>query len=174
METLIFWSLSGLIVLFALLVISARNPVHSAIFLVGTLLFMAGLYILLDAEFIVGVQVIVYVGGITVLYLFVISLIVLKRIPLESTLNRQWPAAVIAGLAVMVEVAFFLLKGDLFFQVFEKKQMIYGTGETAAIGRALYGPYVFPFEIATVLLLLAIIGAVLMSRKPERDQTPES
>jgi NADH-quinone oxidoreductase subunit J len=174
MESIIFWSLSGLIVLFAVLVISAKNPVHSAIFLVGALLLTAGLYILLDAEFVVGVQVIVYVGGITVLYLFVISLIVLKRIPLESSVNRQWPAAIIAAVAVMAEVAFFLLQGDAFFKAFEGRKLAYGTGQTEAIGKALYGPYVFPFEVATVLLLVAIIGAVLMSRKPERDSSPES
>jgi len=174
MEPILFWSLSGLVVLFAFLVITARNPVHSAVFLVGTLFFMAGLYILLDAEFLVGVQVIVYVGGITVLYLFVISLIVLRRIPLESPVTRQWPAAIIAGAAVLVELAFFLLKGGEFFERFAGQKMNYGTGRTEDVGRALFGPYVLPFEIATLLLLVAIVGAVLMSRKPEKEESVES
>jgi len=174
MEAILFWSLSGLTILFALLVITSRNPVHSAVFLIGTLLFMAGLYILLDAEFLVGVQVIVYVGGITVLYLFVISLIVLKRIPLESPVNRQWPAAIVAGAALLVEVAYFLIKGDEFFAAIPVRPAVYGTGRTEDIGRALYGQYVLPFEIATVVLLLAIVGAVLMSRKPEHETSAES
>ena len=118
MESILFWSLSGLTILFAFLVITSRNPVHSAVFLIGTLLFMAGLYILLDAEFLVGVQVIVYVGGITVLYLFVISLIVLKKISLESPVSRQWPAAVVAVVALLVEIVYFLVKGDEFFAAF--------------------------------------------------------
>lgn len=171
MEAILFWSLSGLTILFAFLVITSRNPVHSAVFLIGTLLFMAGLYILLDAEFLVGVQVIVYVGGITVLYLFVISLIVLKRIPLESPVSRQWPAAVVAVIALLVEVVYFLVKGDEFFASFHARKMVYGTGRTQDIGQALYGPYVLPFEIATVVLLLAIVGAVLMSRKPEPQES---
>ncbi len=173
MEAILFWSLSALVVLFAFLVITARNPVHSAVFLVATLLMMAGLYILLDAEFLVGVQVIVYVGGITVLYLFVLSLIVLRRVSLESPVNRQWPAAIVAGVALAAEVTFFLLKGREFFEANLNPNQPYGQGTTEAVGKALYGPYVLPFEIATVLLLAAMVGAVLMSRRPKSEDISE-
>lgn len=174
MEPILFWSLAGLTVLFAFLVITARNPVHSAVFLIGALLNMAGLYILLDAEFLVGVQVIVYVGGITVLYLFVISLITLKRIPLESAFSRQWPAAVVAAAALLVEISFFILKGDEVFSVRQQAPHSYGLGATEVVGQALYGPYVLPFEIATVLLLVAIVGAIMMSRRPKKEEVTES
>lgn len=174
MEPILFWSLAILTVVFAFLVIIARNPVHSAVFLIGTLLFMAGLYILLDAEFLVGVQVIVYVGGITVLYLFVISLIVLKQVTIESPFTRQWPAAVAAACAVAVEVTFFYLKGREFFQLPAAAPASHGLGRTEAVGEALYGRYALPFEIATVLLLVAITGALLMSARPKKDQSGES
>lgn len=174
MEPILFWSLSGLVVLFALLVISVRNPVHSAVFLIGALLNMAGLYILLDAEFLVGVQVIVYVGGITVLYLFVISLISLKRIGLESRVSRQWRAATLACFALLVEMVFFLVKGAEFFKMHPKPVKDVLTGKTEIIGKALFGKYALPFEIATVLLLVAIVGAILMSRKPHIEDISES
>lgn len=174
MEPILFWSLSGLVVLFAFLVITAKNPVHSAVFLIGALLNMAGLYILLDAEFLVGVQVIVYVGGITILYMFVIALITMKKIRLETAVTRQWPAALIAAGAFVVEATFFLLKGQEFFRVGPKAPGTYGQGSTEAIGRELFGHYVLPFEIATVLLLVAMVGAVIMSQRARNEARTES
>lgn len=174
LEQVLFYSLSVLVVGCALLVISSRNPVHSAIFLIGALLNMAGLYLLLDAEFLVGVQVIVYVGGITVLYLFVISLITMKRIVLETRYSRQWPAAIIASGALLAEIAFFLLRGREFFRTLKPPTKVAGLGSTQEVGRYLFGPYALPFEIATVVLLVAIVGAVLMSRKPHQEDISES
>ena len=77
-------------------------------------------------------------------------------------------------LCILPGLAYFLLKGDEFFAGFKGHAMHYGTGRTQDIGQALYGQYVLPFEIATVLLLLAIVGAVLMSRKPEKETSVES
>jgi NADH-quinone oxidoreductase subunit J len=158
-----FYALAALAVLSAMAVIMRRNPVHSAVALIITLLSLAGLYLMLYAPFVAGVQIILYVGGIVVLFLFVIMLINIERSVREYQFNKQWLVALVAAAAL----------GALFVAVYVKGQSIFPANfrqfteqmNTQQVGKMLYVDYLLPFEIASLLLLVAIVGAVVMAKK---------
>jgi len=161
--TFFFYLLSGLAILGGVLVITRRNAVHSALALILTLLSLAGLYLMLYAPFVAGVQIILYAGGIMVLFLFVIMLVSIEKAAKEEQFNRIWlvgllVAAALGGLLVAVFV-----RGRELFP--EKMALPLEQSNTQAIGLTLYGNYLFAFEIASLLLLVAIIGAVVMAKK---------
>src|SRR3954447_16838885 len=111
LEAMLFYVFGAVAVLSAILVISQRNVVHSAMFLAVTLLSVAGIFLTLHAEFLAGVQVIVYVGGILVLFIFVIMLIAVERNVHERQFNRQWTIALLVAAILIVEIAYGLYKG---------------------------------------------------------------
>jgi NADH-quinone oxidoreductase subunit J len=158
-----FYLLSGIMLIGGILVITRRNAVHSALALIGTLLAQAGLYLMLYAPFVAGVQIILYAGGIMVLFLFVIMLVSIERTQKERQFNRQWLVGIVAAGAL----------GGLFITVYTKGKGIFPdhplpsveTQNTQSLGTLLYGQYMFSFEIASLLLLVAIIGAVVMAKK---------
>lgn len=161
--TFFFYLLAGLTVASGAAVIMRKNPVHSALALIVTLLAQAGLYLMLYAPFVAGVQIILYAGGIMVLFLFVIMLVNIERAQREEQFNKQW----IVGMAAAVAL------GALFVVVYIKGQALFPAqtvqlpeqSNTQQIGVLLYGNYMFAFEIASLLLLVAIIGAVVMAKK---------
>ena len=167
MAEIIFWSLSAIAVIFSFVVILSKSPVRSAIALIGVLLAFAGLYLILDSEFIAGVQILIYIGGITVLYMFVISMMRFKNINIETQFSRQWFVATISGITFLAEVIYFALKGKEFFNIGNHNVIVManGLGKIENVGKVLYGKYVLPFEVATVLLLAAIIGTVLLAKR---------
>ena len=161
--TFFFYFLSGLTLISGILVITRRNAVHSALALIFGLLCQAGLYLMLYAPFVAGVQIILYAGGIMVLFLFVIMLVNLDRAQKEKQFNKQWivglaAAAALGGLFIAV-----YLKGRELFP--ERLSLPPENSNTQQIGVLLYGQYMFAFEIASLLLLVAIIGAVVMAKK---------
>ena len=161
--TFFFYLLSTLAVVSAILVITRKNPVHSALSLIFTLLALAGLYLMLYAPFVAGVQIILYAGGIMVLFLFVIMLVDIERSQREVQFNQQWHVGIIAGLAL----------GFLFLYVYKHGSSIFPVNpvampepqNTQQVGMALFRNYLLPFEIASLLLLVAIVGAVVMAKK---------
>src|ERR1700679_4200990 len=161
--TFFFYLLSGFTLLSGVFVITRKNPVHSALALIFGLLAQAGLYLMLYAPFVAGVQIILYAGGIMVLFLFVIMLVSIDRSIRERQFNSQWVAGVIAATAL----------GGLFIAVFAKGSSLFPVhvlpvvenDNTQNIATLLYGQYMFAFEIASLLLLVAIIGAVVMAKK---------
>ena len=164
LDQLIFYFFSALAVLSALLMITRRNVVHSAIFLITALLATAGIYLQLRAEFLFAVQVILYVGGIMVLFLFVIMLVNLDVAVRQEAFNRQTWLAVILGFVLVGQVALSLHFGRARLDM---PQRVAGALEpnTELIGQTLFRNYMLPFEIASILLLVAMIGAVVMSKK---------
>ncbi|HEX8818170.1 MAG TPA: NADH-quinone oxidoreductase subunit J [Terriglobales bacterium] len=159
-----FFLLAGVTLISGILVITQRNPVHSALALILGLLAQANLYLMLYAPFVAGVQVILYAGGIMVLFLFVIMLVNLERAKKEEQFNKLWLIGTAAAAAL----------GFLFFTVYLKGKALWQdqgtalppeTSNTQEIGRLLYGQYMFTFEIASLLLLVAIIGAVVMTKR---------
>jgi NADH-quinone oxidoreductase subunit J len=158
-----FYMLSGTMILGGILVITRKNPVHSALALILTLLGQAGLYLMLYAPFVAGVQIILYVGGIMVLFLFVIMLVNLERTQKEKQFNKQWLVGILAAGAL----------GLLFVRIYTRGSAMFAqpvlslpeTENTQRVGEMLYRNYMFPFEIASLLLLVAIIGAVVMAKK---------
>jgi NADH-quinone oxidoreductase subunit J len=158
-----FYGLAGLAIVSALLVITLKNPVHSAISLIFTLLSLAGLYLMLYAPFVAGVQIILYVGGIMVLFLFVIMLVNVEQAGREERYSRQWPAGVLAAAALGGLFVFVYVKGSGIFP--QQVAPLPESSNTQQIGLALYQTYMLPFEIASLLLLVAIVGAVVMAKK---------
>lgn len=161
--TFFFYFLSVLILLSGVFVITCKNAVHSALALIFGLLAQAGLYLMLYAPFVAGVQIILYAGGIMVLFLFVIMLVSIDRSMKERQFNSQWVVGIIAATAL----------GGLFIAVYTKGKDIFPehalpmveNDNTQQIATMLYGKYMFAFEIASLLLLVAIIGAVVMAKK---------
>jgi NADH-quinone oxidoreductase subunit J len=158
-----FYALAGLAIVSALLVITLKSAVHSAISLIFTLLSLAGLYLMLYAPFVAGVQIILYVGGIMLLFLFVIMLVNLDRAGREERYSRQWPAGVLAAAALGGLFVFVYVKGSGIFP--QQVAPLPESSNTQQIGLALYQSYMLPFEIASLLLLVAIVGAVVMAKK---------
>ncbi len=158
-----FYLLSALAVISGLLVITRRNAVHSALSLIVTLLSVAGLYLMLYAPFVAGVQIIVYAGGIMVLFLFVIMLVNIERVSKERQFNRIWPVGLVAACALLGLFLSVYAKGKSLFP--EPTLPLAEANNTQQIGVMLYGNYMFAFEIASLLLLVAILGAVIMAKK---------
>src|SRR4030095_10820094 len=117
LELVLFYIFAAIAVVAAILVVTGRNVVHSAAFLGATLFAVAGIFLTLHAEFLAGVQVIVYVGGILVLFVFVIMLIAVERAEHERQFNRQWTIALITSGILIVEIAYGLYKGKNSFEL---------------------------------------------------------
>jgi len=161
--TFFFYFLSALAVIGGVLVITRKNPVHSALALILTLLALAGLYLMLYAPFVAGVQIILYAGGIMVLFLFVIMLINLERNAKEEQFNKQWLVGLLASVALFGLFLAVFEKGKFFFP--ERTPQLAEQLNTQQVAQVLYTNYMFAFEIASLLLLVAIIGAVVMAKK---------
>jgi NADH-quinone oxidoreductase subunit J len=158
-----FYLFAAIMLIGGIAVITRKNPVHSALALIVTLLAQASIYLMLYAPFVAGVQIILYAGGIMVLFLFVIMLVSIDRSVRERQFNSQWVVGLIAATAL----------GGLFVAVYARGKDIFPDhvmpiiegDNTQRIGVMLYGQYMFSFEIASLLLLVAIIGAVVMAKK---------
>ncbi|HUK53710.1 MAG TPA: NADH-quinone oxidoreductase subunit J [Candidatus Binatia bacterium] len=166
---ILFYFFAGLAVLSGALVVTMRNVVHSAIFLITALLATAGLYLTLNAEFLFAVQIILYVGGIMVLFVFVIMLVNLDVALHQVQFNRQSWVAGLLSVALLAELlaALALARNSVSgSQLLPAPRLAApGGGNTEEIGRLLFHNYVIPFEIASILLLVALVGAVVMGKK---------
>jgi len=147
----------------AVAVVSARNVVHAALYLVVTLLSVAGVYLLLGAEFVAWVQVLIYVGAIVILFLFGLML---TRAPIgrEALDNQQRGIAFLIGLGVLAGLVF-LIQGAFSWS---EPRLRPSVGTTGELGQSLFRQWVLPFEAVSFLLLAALIGAVVLSRRDDR------
>ncbi|HUJ80100.1 MAG TPA: NADH-quinone oxidoreductase subunit J [Nitrospiria bacterium] len=168
MTALLFFYFAAGIVVASLLVVLLRNPVYCTLALLVMFAHVAGLYVLLNAEFIAAVQVVVYAGAILVLYLFVVMLLNVKR---EERYQRQAVPALIVSVLLLSEAAvvFFgarAASGTMAGAGGEfSSERIEASGNTAVIGQVLFSTYLYPFEIASLLLLAAMVGAIVLSKK---------
>ena len=173
-----FYVLAGLAVASGLAVITRRNAVHSALALIVTLLSVAGLYLMLYAPFVAGVQIIVYAGGIMVLFLFVIMLVNIERSSKDRQFNRLWPVGLAAACALLALFVSVIVKGQKVLNdpitgkaLWPDPMRLPESSNTQQVAAMLYGQagrmgeYTFAFEIASLLLLVAILGAVIMTKK---------
>ena len=173
MEPYVFWPMAILSVTSAVLMIRARNTVHAALLLVGNFFTLAVLYVLLEAHFLAAVQVIIYAGAIMVLFLFVIMLLGVDREdPVEETipflrLLRPVTYVLAAGFAgTLVWMIRSTFRGLGFAGLAEAN----ASGNTQEVGRILFNKYVFPFEVASVLLIIAAIGAMILGRRRDEEE----
>ena len=168
-EAIAFYTLAACILGFAVLVVTTKDTVHSVLFLVIDFLFVAALYVLLGAQFIAAIQVLVYAGGIVVLYLFVVMLVNLKRQPeVFIDPNRHgklgfWLAG--AVLAEVVVIAVYAMARPAPALAGAAALPIPVSGNTEEVGWLLYTSYLIPFEIASMLLLVAMIGAIVLAKR---------
>lgn len=159
-----FYGLSIAAIVFSVAVITRRNAVHAALSLIGTLVSLAGLYLMLYAPFVAAVQIVLYAGGIMVLFLFVIMLVNLDQNLRQIQFNRQWVVGLIAALALGGLLLFVIRQGGEIFPL-SYSAALPEAANTQQVGIALYGQYMLPFEIASLLLLVAMVGAVVMAKK---------
>lgn len=172
----LFFAFSAVLVLAAVMVVTVRNPVHAALFLVLAFFNSAALWLLLEAEFLAITLVLVYVGAVMVLFLFVLMMLDVNVAPLREGFVRYLPVGV--GVATLMGAEMALLLGPRYFGL----DVIAAPAprgpeysNTEALGEVLYTVYLYPFEIASVILLVAIIAAIAltMRRRPEtRYQDP--
>lgn len=152
----------------ALLAVTRKNPVHSMLWMLALLVHMAGMFLLLDAEFLAAVQVIVYAGAILIFYLFVVMLLDLPDEQTRPRFERHWPFAAFVGLCFAA--LGWLGRSDM--QLFEGASAGVATnavdgpplGSLENIGGELFGPFALPFEVTSLLLLAAIVGAIVLAR----------
>jgi len=173
MEQLFFFYFALIIAGSSGLVVALRNPIYSALSLLIMFFHVAGLYVTLHAEFLAAVQVIVYAGAILVLYLFVVMLLNLKQ---DDRYHRQWPVAAAVGATLIVEAVMLTLSRGQAAPVELSGQAtaIEGLGNTEALGDVLYSTYLFPFEVASLILLVAMIGAIVLAKKDIGGEAPQS
>ncbi|MEW6773237.1 MAG: NADH-quinone oxidoreductase subunit J [Bacteroidota bacterium] len=158
----LFGILSFLAILFSLMVVFSRSPVNSVLYLIMSFFSISGIYLLLDAQFLAVVNIVVYAGAIMVLFLFVIMLMNLNQdTEPQRTLLTKIIAGVIGGMLLLTFTG--ALKGA---ETLDKK--FYGVSETGLVqnlGKVLFTDFLFPFEIVSVLLLAAMVGAIMMGKK---------
>ncbi len=165
-ETVFFYVFALMTLAGGVLTVTRRNAVHSAMWLIVSLGGVAGLYLLQHAEFLFAVQIILYVGGIMLLFLFVIMLVNLDQAARQRQFNKQWWVALACVLATGAVVLYFLRSGADAFQLASPRATApVLEGNTERLADVLFSQYLLPFEIASVLLLVAIVGSVIMAKK---------
>ncbi len=166
---ILFWTFSAVLVGAALGVILSRNPVHSVLYLVLCFLNAAVLWLLIQAEFLAIVLVLVYVGAVMVLFLFVVMMLDVDIEALREGFARNAPLGALIALIVVVELAYVLWVRQLGLELpGEPVSAADGASNTAEIGAVLYTQYAYPFQLAAVVLLIAIVAAIslTMRRRP--------
>ena len=169
MQLFLFFALAIVAIAAAVGVLVSKNAVYSALALLVNFAVLAVMYIMLHAQFVAVVQVIVYAGAIVVLFLFVIMLIGTETRLLSARGRSRQVAtiiAVVAGVAFLASVVYVSASGTLAAD----QGRVPGDGAVQAIGEALFTQYLLPFELASVLLLVAMIGAVVLARKPMSEE----
>ena len=163
LETLMFYLLSALTVFGALRVITSRNPVHAALFLVLTFFSMAGIWMLLEAEFLALTLVLVYVGAVMVLFLFVVMMLDINLERLRIGFWKWFPFAAVLAAVLLVEMVMVLGSSQTSSTNLNIAQHAANYSNTKELGRLIYTEYIYAFELAAVLLLVAIVAAIALT-----------
>jgi len=173
----VFYAFSALMLVAALGVVSARNPVHSALFLVLTFFATSAIWLLLEAEFLAITLVLVYVGAVMVLFLFVVMMLDINVARMREGFMRYTPFGIAIAIILIVQMVLVVGPEQFGLQAFEIPQAKDADySNTRTLGRVLYTEYVYAFELAAVILLVAIIAAIAltMRRRPNtRYQSPD-
>jgi NADH-quinone oxidoreductase subunit J len=168
MLEIFFFYHAAVITVLSALVVTRSNPVHSVVLMLVMFFHVAGLYLFLNAEFLAAIQIIVYAGAILVLFLFVVFLLNLRKELMAKLYITSWPFGFIAMASLLVLI-FAGIKSFIPGPQGEYTiERIASETHTAAIGKVLYTQFIFPFEVASVILLVAIIGAVVLAKKQLR------
>jgi NADH-quinone oxidoreductase subunit J len=172
---ILFYGFAAVAVLASLLVIAQRNPIYSVLFLIASFGALSGLYVLLDAPFVAMIQIIVYAGAIMVLFLFVVMLLNAPHEDTEEDLERGVRLPASPGIKIFGSLLAVLLVAELLWALVGDGRRSQGFGGEAvssvsAIGYALFTDYAFPFEVTSILILVALVGAVVLARRDSGDE----
>ena len=167
MDSFFFYTFAALTLGGAVLTVTRRSPVHCALALAVSLMGVAGLFLLSHAEFLFAVQIVLYIGGVVVLFLFVIMLVNLDAAARERKYKRNWLLGLACVLLVGVQIVYLLRAGVSGFPIAAgaATEAAAKSGHVEALADVLFSEFLLPFELASVLLLAAIVGAVILARK---------
>ncbi len=165
---LIFLYFAAVMLASAVLMVTRRNPIHSVLFMLLLFFHIAGLFVLLNAEFLAAVQLIVYAGAVLILYLFVVMLLNVDKESVSARANRYWPWMTAFGILIAGEIMFLVTRGS--FPADEGQQPLrLGATGVGALGSELYTKYLLPFEIASIVLLVGLVGAVMLAKLKAKE-----
>ena len=172
--SIVFYVLSAILIGSATGVVTSRNPVHSVLFLILAFFNAAGLFLIAGAEFLAMILVIVYVGAVAVLFLFVVMMLDVDFDQLRSGFQRYAPVGVVLGIVLLSELAlmltgWFRTAGGLSAHAMPGAPTPVGLGNTAALGRLIYTDDIFLFQAAGLILLVAMIGAIVLTLRHKGD-----
>ncbi|KIF82317.1 NADH-quinone oxidoreductase subunit J [Noviherbaspirillum autotrophicum] len=167
-QTVLFYAFSAILVFAASRVITDRNPVHAALFLVLSFFSAAAVWLLLKAEFLAIVLVLVYVGAVMVLFLFVVMMLDIDMTKLRAGFWNYFPLAATVGVVIVLEMSSVLLNGFWSYDA-QVPAAAANIGNTKELGKLIYTQYIYAFEIAAVVLLLAIVAAVALTLRRRKD-----
>ena len=168
-QTALFYFFSAILVFAALRVVTSRNPVHAVLWLVLAFFTAAAHWLMLQAEFLAIVLVLVYVGAVMVLFLFVVMMLDINFDNLRKEFRSYIPVGATVGVLVLIEMALTLVGGRLTVPTGSAANPIASGSNTKALGTLVYTEYVYPFEIAAVILLVAIIAAIALTHRKRRE-----
>ena len=168
-ETIIFYLFAALAVFASVRVITARNPVHAALFLVLAFFSMAGIWLLLEAEFLAITLVLVYVGAVMVLFLFVVMMLDVDLVQLREGFWRWFPVGIVLALAIVGEMIWVLGGRQTAETGANIVKHAANYSNTKELGRLIYTDYAYPFELAAVMLLVAIVAAIALTLRHRRS-----
>ena len=168
MAAIAFYLLSGVVILSAMMVVFARNPVHSVMFLITTFFTAAGLFVLMGAEFLALLLVMVYVGAVAVLFLFVVMMLDVDFVSLRRGFADNVPLALVVALVLLAEL---IVVGAAYVSGDSQQRVVYqdGMSNLERFGMVLYTEYAFFFEAAGIILLVAMIGAIGLTLRERKD-----
>jgi len=167
----IFYYMAAASVVSATLAVTRKNPVHSMLWVLSLFMHVAGIFLLLNAEFLAAVQIIVYAGAILIFYLFVLMLLDLPGEEARPRFGRHWPVAAVGalGLVVLAWLAQIQTLDSTQVEVASAPAHVAAEdpslGSLSGVGKELFGPFALPFEMASLVLLAAIVGAVVLARR---------
>lgn len=165
----LFYLFSGVLLFGAFRTITARNPVHAALFLVLTFFQAAALWMLLKAEFLSITLVLVYVGAVMVLFLFVVMMMDINVEAMRKGFWKHFPLAAILGVVIALEMAMVLMSG---FRVLENPELLAAQAQvsnTKELGKLMFTQYIFPLEVAAAILLVAMFAAIALTLRARKD-----
>jgi len=167
LNKIVFLYFAVVILVSAVLMITRRNPIHSVMFMLLLFFHIAGVFVLLNAEFIAAVQLIVYAGAILILYLFVVMLLNVDRESTAARANRFWPWLAVFGALIAAEIILLVSRGTFPREAGQSMRFAAGAG-VLQLGEVLYQQYLIPFEIASLILLVGLVGAVMLAKKTDK------
>lgn len=168
-EKLIFYFFAAVLVFAAVRVITARNPVHAALFLVLAFCSASGTWLLVHAEFLAIALILVYVGAVMVLFLFVVMMLDINIAKLREGFIRYLPVGILVGVLILVEMILVVRTFTAPVVTVTPVTPVTNVPNIEAIGQTLFTTYIYPFELAAVILLVAMVAAIALTMRPKRQ-----